>query len=291
MRTIEAVRAAGAALLLCLAGCASAPRHPEAFSFAVMGDTPYTPAEVGPYHAMLKAIDAAPIAFVIHVGDITSGAGDCSEALYAQRRAEFDASVHPFIYTPGDNDWTDCRRTKKDPGERLERLRQVFFADRQSLGRARIEMSVQDRCADVACRCPAHPENRFWTRAGVRFVTLNIPGSNNNEGFDAAGDAEAACRNEANAQWLEQAVRASERSETRGLVIAIQADPWVGMKRCTSRSCASCATRPGACTGPCCWFTAIPTRSPSIRRCATRSATRSGTSRAWRPTAARSWDG
>jgi hypothetical protein len=231
MRTIEPLRAAGAALLLCLAGCASAPRHPEAFSFAVMGDTPYTPAEVGPYHAMLKAIDAAPVAFVIHVGDITSGAGDCSEALYAQRKAEFDASAHPFIYTPGDNDWTDCRRTKKDPGERLERLRQVFFADRQSLGRARIEMSVQDRCADVACRCPAHPENRFWTRAGVRFVTLNIPGSNNNEGFDAAGDAEAACRNEANAQWLEQAVRASERSETRGLVIAIQADPWVGMKR------------------------------------------------------------
>jgi hypothetical protein len=65
----------------------------------------------------------------------------------------------------------------------------------------------------------------------VRFVTLNIPGSNNNVGFDAANDAEAACRNEANAKWLEQAVRASERSETRGLVIAIQADPWVSKKR------------------------------------------------------------
>jgi hypothetical protein len=167
---------------------------------------------------------------VIHVGDIKNGSDDCSDALYAKRKAEFDASAHPFIYTPGDNEWTDCRRGGKDPIERLARLRQVFFADRRSLGRERIETWAQDRCADDACRCPAHPENRFWTRAGVRFVTLNIPGSNNNMGFDAANDAEAACRNEANARWLEQAVHASERSQTRALVIAIQADPWAPKK-------------------------------------------------------------
>jgi len=89
---------------------------------------------------------------------------------------------------------------------------------------------TQDQCADAACGCPAHPENRFWTRAGVRFVTLNIPGSDNNVGFDAANDAEAACRDAANGQWLERAIRASEHSQTRGLVIAIQANPWDSRK-------------------------------------------------------------
>ena len=221
---------AGVLLLALTAGCATRSKSPDAFSFAVMGDTPYTPAEEAAYPELMKRLDAEPVAFVIHVGDFISGAGKCTDEIYRQRKSEFDASAHAFIFTPGDNDWTDCRRGKYDSLERLAKLREIFFSTRQSLGRERIETAAQDRCADEACRCPAHPENRFWTRAGVRFVTLNIPGSNNNTGVDAANDAEAACRNEANAKWLDQAVRASERSQTVALVIAIQADPWAPKK-------------------------------------------------------------
>jgi len=228
-------RLALAAIVLTLAGCAAGPPHPGAFAFAVLGDTPYSDAEETRYLEMLGAIDREPLAFVVHVGDFKGG-GPCSDALYERRRRQFDASAHPFVYTPGDNEWTDCRRANMgsmDPIERLARLRQVFFADRWSLGRARVETLAQDQCIDpgpLGCRCPAHPENRFWSRTGVRFVTLNIPGSDNNVGFDAASDAEARCRDEANALWLEQAVRASERSETRALVIAIQANPWDSKK-------------------------------------------------------------
>ena len=222
-----------AAAMLALAGCAMQPPSPLVFSFAVLGDTPYGDAQEAPYREMMRVIDRAPVAFTIHVGDFKSGSsGACSDELYRLRRSEFDASAHPFIYTPGDNEWTDCHRAAlgaMDPIERLARLRQIFFSDRWSLGRTRIETSAQDQCIDPGprgCRCPAHPENRFWSRAGVRFVTLNIPGSDNNIGRNAANDAEAHCRDEANALWLEQAVRASERSQTRALVIAFQADPW-----------------------------------------------------------------
>ena len=226
----DAARLAMALLVAMLAGCAMTPPHPDAFRFAVMGDTPYTPADEGPYHLMLQQIDAAPVSFVIHVGDFTNGSGACTDALYARRKAEFDALAHPLIYTPGDNEWTDCHRGGFDSLERLAALRKVFFASRRSLGRNPIELAAQDRCADAACRCPAVPENRFWTRGGVRFVTLSVPGSNNDTGRDAAGDAEAACRDEANFAWLDQAVRAAERSETVALVIALQADPWAPKK-------------------------------------------------------------
>ena len=228
-----------AAGLAALAGCALQPPSPESFSFAVLGDTPYSDAEEKRYLEMMAAIDRAPVAFVIHVGDFISGSGKCTDEVFEQRLREFDASAHPFIYTPGDNDWTDCHRGGMDPLERLERLRRMFFPGRASLGRTRIETSAQDQCIDPGprgCRCPAHPENRFWSRAGVRFVTLNIPGSDNNMGRDAASDAEAQCRDEANALWLEQAVRASERSQTRALVIAIQADPWETKKPAVYRS-------------------------------------------------------
>ena len=193
-----------------------------------MGDTPYNDAEEARVLQMMGKIDREPLAFVVHVGDF-KGPVPCTDALYLRRREQFDASAHPFVLTPGDNDWTDCRRRESgdmDPLERLARLRQIFFADRWSLGRTRLELLVQDKCADAACACPAHPENRFWSRAGVRFVTLHIVGTRNNYGFGPASDAEARCRDEANREWLERAVRASERSETRALAIFIQANPW-----------------------------------------------------------------
>jgi hypothetical protein len=216
------------ALALLVSACASVPRSPEAYSFGVMGDTPYSEAETREYLAMMRHMDAEPLAFVIHVGDFKGG-GACSDALFAARKREFDSSAHPLIYTPGDNEWTDCRHSSMgpmDPLERLARLREVFFSDDQSLGREKIRTRVQDRCADAACRCPAYRENRAWVRGGVRFVTLDVPGSNNNVGFDARSDAEAKCRDQANATWLDAAVDESLGADTRALVVAIQADPW-----------------------------------------------------------------
>jgi hypothetical protein len=211
-------------------GCATRPSHPDAFAFGVMGDTPYTAAEEPVFLAMMARMDAEDLAFVVHVGDIAGG-GACADELYAKRRAQFDASAHPLVYTPGDNEWTDCRGVKRDPLERLAKLRQVFFPDRFSLGRKRLELFVQEGCVRegvTPCECPALPENRFWTRGGVRFVTLHVVGSNNNVGFDPDNDREARCREEANAAWLEYVLRASLRSQTRGLVIFVHANPLEG---------------------------------------------------------------
>jgi len=49
----------------------------------------------------------------------------------------------PLIYTPGDNEWTDCNKLEAgsyNPQERLETARKVFFKDRQSY-QARPDMS------------------------------------------------------------------------------------------------------------------------------------------------------
>ena len=208
-----------------LAGCAASTPAPDAFAFAVMGDTPYSEHEHVKYLEMLRTIDNAPVAFVIHVGDIKGG-GACSDELFAQRKREFDASAHPFVYTPGDNEWTDCRGAgsgPRDPLERLQRLRSVFFADERSLGRDPMPLQVQDHCVDAACRCPAYRENRRWSRSGVVFATLNVPGSENNVGFDAASDAEAKCRDQANLAWLDQATDLAAAGG-RALVVAMQAD-------------------------------------------------------------------
>jgi hypothetical protein len=216
-----------------LAGCALKPPHPETFAFGVVGDAPYFDAEIAPFEAMLAATAAERLAFLVHVGDFKGGGNSpCTDALYAAAKARLDASPHPLVLTPGDNDWTDCRRVsngRADPIERLARLRQVFFSDAFSLGRARMPLAVQEGCAageGTACACPGLPENRLWTKNGVVFATIHVVGSEDNRGFDAANDAEQACRAAANRQWIERAFRLAAAPGVRGLALFTHADPW-----------------------------------------------------------------
>ena len=206
------------------AGCA-APQvaSQDAFSFAIVGDAPYKPKEEAPFARMMERIGREPVAFTIHVGDIGSGRKACTDEFYARTRREFDAHRHPLVYTPGDNEWTDCRASGFDALARLAKIREVFFADAKSLGAQPMDLDVQQ---DRAPGCGAYPENRAWTHAGVRFVTVDVPGSDNNRGRDAAGDAEARCRDDANRRWIERAVAASLGPDVRALVIATQANPW-----------------------------------------------------------------
>jgi len=209
--------------LLSVAGCAAPAASPEAFTFAIIGDAPYKSREEPPFERMMERIDREGVAFTIHVGDIGAGDVGCSDGYYDKRLRQFERSRAPLIYTPGDNEWTDCRRSRRDPLERLARLREVFFSDEYSLGLTKMRTEVQ---RDASAGCGAYPENRMWSRSGVRFVTINVPGSDNNVGFDARSDAEAKCRDEANRRWVERAVTAAEDPGTRALVIAMQANPW-----------------------------------------------------------------
>ena len=218
------LRALGLFIVLNAAGCAAqSVASPDAFTFAIVGDAPYKPKEEAPFARMMDRIGREPVAFTIHVGDIGAGRGACTDEFYARRKREFDAHRHPLIYTPGDNEWTDCRDSGFDPLARLAKIREVFFATGKSLGADPIDLEVQD---DRAPGCGAYPENRSWMHRGVRFVTIDVPGSDNDRGHDAAGDAEAHCRDDANRRWVERAVARSLGSDTRALVIATQANPW-----------------------------------------------------------------
>ena len=218
------------AALLCLAACAGPTVSPDRFTFAVLGDMGYSAAEEPQYAETLRRIDAAAPAFAVHVGDF-KGSGECSDALFQARRAQFDAMSIPVVFTPGDNEWTECRLRgmgSMDALERLKRLREVFFSTPTSLGKRTMPTTAQSQCIAPShnCGCASHPENRRWIHGRVVFATLNIPAANNNVGFDAASDEEARCRNAANREWLEAAVVASLREEIRALVVIAHANPW-----------------------------------------------------------------
>lgn len=215
------------ALLAAVLAAASAAAFAQgvAFSFAVFADTPYNAFEAVAVERVLREADQAGVAFVVHVGDLKAASEPCSDRLFRERRALLDASPRPLVYVPGDNDWTDCHRQSAggyDPRERLDALRRLFFTDDESLGRQKLRVVRQ---SDGDPRFRSYRENVRWIAGNVVFVTLNVPGSNNNLGRNGRMDAEHAERMIANFAWLAQAVAIARQPAIRGLVMLAHGDP------------------------------------------------------------------
>lgn len=215
-------------LVLALTAGLSDAQAPARFSFAIVGDAPYNAREEALFAQMLDEINQENVAFVVHVGDIKSGASPCSDELYEQRKRMFQASRYPFIFVPGDNEWTDCHRKSAgsyDPLERLAKLRQVFYAGEMSLGQNTLKLARQSDYPGTDARFREYRENARWVVDGVLFMGLNVPGSNNNFGRTPQMNAEHEERGEANAEWLRQGFELARNNSYAAVFVFIQANP------------------------------------------------------------------
>ena len=214
------------ALAVILTGCAYVPPMPTmppgtGIPFGLTGDVPYSQREVRALDEMIDRINAEDLAFVVHVGDITSGQGPCTDEWFLARKAQFNRIRHPFILIPGDNDWTDCHRSGMDPMERLARFREIFEAGDESLGQRRMKLERQSSDPRFA----EYREHMRWQAGKVLFVTLNVQGSNNNLGRIPAMDEEYRKRMAAAFDWMEQGAAIVEQRNLDSLVFLIQANP------------------------------------------------------------------
>lgn len=202
--------------------------------FALIGDMPYDGRQEKEFTNVMDEINAAEVAFVVHDGDFwwdgiawkdnTRGLSPCSDETFQDRLSLAQSSRHPFIFVPGDNDWTDCHRAKHrayDPLERLAKLRQMFFRGDQSLGRHTMRLTRQSENTQYV----KFRENVRWTFGDVLFVTLHMVGSNNNLGRTPDMDAEYTERNAANLAWLRQAFELAKRNGSKAIMIIAQANP------------------------------------------------------------------
>ena len=209
-----------------MAGCAAyrpGTSDTGVVSFALVGDQQYGATREAEFGRLMAQMDEAPLDFVIHVGDVKGGTSTCSDSLLMRRFDTFDASRHPFILLPGDNEWTDCHRSGGDPLANLDRLRGLFHGGNETIGRTRI--ALQRQSADPAF--PEFVEHVRWERGGVLFVTVNVVGSNNNLGRTPTMDAEHARRTTAVLAWLEASLRLAEDGGMLGVLIAMHGNPFV----------------------------------------------------------------
>lgn len=213
----------GGWLIGALSGLASA----APLSFGLFGDTPYNQWERAHLPALIAEMDHEDLAFVVHDGDIKNGTAACSDAVLRDMLGVFQASRHPLIYVPGDNEWVDCHRYLSgnyDPLERLNKLRELFFAGDSALGQRRLVLERQSSNPAFA----SYRENVRWQAGGALFMTLNLPGSKNNyhgTTFKGGPVPEFTARSAANRAWLAQSFALARSRKLAGLMLIIQADP------------------------------------------------------------------
>jgi len=204
---------------------------------AVIGDTPYGPAQLAEFPGDVDAINGDPgVGTVLHLGDIKSGSQRCTDEYFGQIRSAFDRFEDPLVFTPGDNEWTDCHRANNGgylPTERLAKLREVFFdAPGETLGQEARRVRAQ----------AGYPENVVFSESHVQFGTVHVVGSNDGAapwfgdrptGAETAEEralreAELTARRDANLRWIDQIFRRARAGGAAAVAIGIQADMWDG---------------------------------------------------------------
>ena len=234
--------------------------HPKAkaSTVAVYGDAPYglTPQDTSQLEAtpaFIDSINSDPdVGLVMHVGDIHSGKQYCTETYNRQVFSAWTRFRDPLVYTPGDNEWSDCHKLAErggaadangdtvsfaggDPVANLGLVRSIFFRHPgETLGRRQLEVASQARSYDRSHPADkAFVENVMWEQSDVLFVSVNIPGGSNNDTDPWFGNPitspqtqEVADRTAADIRWLEAAFARARRDRVSGLVIQTQADMW-----------------------------------------------------------------
>jgi len=223
-----------------------------AYTIGLWGDQPYDAAGIAAEPSVLADINKQPLSFTIFDGDIKAGSKsycgtDPNPASptynwnpYTNAKSMFDTVTWATVYTPGDNEWTDCDRVSNgalDPNTQLALIRTMFFSTNKSQGLNPIEVTQQSK---------DYPENARWERGGVTYITVNTPGTDNNAPqFDANGNmldpdgvittkpaqqngnqAEYSARNEANLEWLEEGFDYAKEHHSQGVMVVQQGDMW-----------------------------------------------------------------
>ncbi len=263
MRKISSILAVSVAALL--ASVATA----KPITLAVYGDSPYgtsptDTAQVLATPAFVSAVNAdAAVSLVLHVGDIHSGKTYCTSAYDTTIFNLWAAYTKPLVYTPGDNEWTDCHKKKEgggaynavtgqvdyvvdglgspvdyaygNPVANLDLVRSIFFSNPgHTLGADKKVVSQRYAFDRNFPADAAFVENVYFMQGDVLVVTANVPGGSNNDQdiwygaptMTAEQAAEAPARTDATIRWINKAFKVAKSEGAKAVVLAVQADMW-----------------------------------------------------------------
>jgi hypothetical protein len=251
---LATLAAAAVAAGIAVAGQGNGNDKTFQYAIGLWGDLPYSDvqAQTGVPN-LIADMNSQDIQLSVHDGDLKAGnsipgsvtpttcQNTTQPSIYTQGLGYFNSLTKPAIFTPGDNDWTDCDRTSNGGFNSLERLqyeRGLFFSTDQSLGQHTMTLEVQTApLCQGTTSLTGQPrfmtgcvENRRWTLHGVTYATLDVQGTCNNLCSSGAGDPggdvpEYTPRETADEAWLHQTFDEARSHGSAAVMIIWQADP------------------------------------------------------------------
>ncbi|MFD2368065.1 hypothetical protein [Pseudoduganella sp. GCM10020061] len=223
LRTLHIAAAVAAALALAAAGAHAAPKGKDkekdkGYVFAAIGHTGSNDKQL--VEAIGEA-EEARVEFIVATG-VKSEKEPCSDKLYTERRKLLNDAKRPVIVSLAASDWTGCRNSagRTNAIERLNRLRELYFFDADSLGKKKLEL----KRLSASEKFRSYAENAHWEVDGVLYATVNVP-SDNNHFLRAAGrNSEYEDRLVANRSWLRRLFALARQRELNALVLFTEAD-------------------------------------------------------------------
>lgn len=187
-------------------------------SFAVIGHVAGDEALLE--RALSDLVETTPT-FIVTNG--IKGANEpCSDKLYARRRELLDEQPRPVVVSLAASDWSECRNStgRTAAVERLNRIRELFFAEDKTLGRRTLDLTR----LSLTAKFRSYAENAMWEVGPVMYATVNIPVNNNHFLREAGRNSEFEDRLVANRAWLQRLFVLARRNKKEGLVIFSEGD-------------------------------------------------------------------
>jgi hypothetical protein len=210
-----------AVLALHAAWAAAPKKNPDQHRFGVIGHSFHN----GGGEAKLKQAIAdeseSSLAFVVVTG-IKGADEPCSDKLYARRRELLDDARRPVIVLPAASDWSGCKNSagRSLAIERLNRLRETFFSEPNSLGARKLTVTRLSSSAKFR----SYAENAHWQVGDVLYATINLPANNNHFLPEAGRNSEFEDRMVANRFWLNRLFAMARREKLDAVVLFSEGD-------------------------------------------------------------------
>jgi hypothetical protein len=218
-------RFALAALCLLLWASLQAAAHDgregqDAHRFGVIGHSFGKPGEDELKKALAQT-SYKSLSFVVVTG-IKAASEPCGDKLYQERRDLLDKAKRPLIVLPAGSDWTECRNTagRTSAVERLNRMRELFHGDPQSLGARKLALTR----LSASPRFRSYAENAHWTVDSVLYATVNLPANNNHYLAAAGRNSEYEDRLVATRFWLNRLFTLARGDKVDAIVLFTEGD-------------------------------------------------------------------
>ncbi len=192
----------------------------EEHRFGVIGHSFDKPGEEHFKQALAETSEKS-IAFVVVTG-IKASSEPCGDNMYQERHDLIDKARRPVIVLPAGSDWTDCRNSagRTNAVERLNRMREVFHGEPQSLGAKKLSLTR----LSSSPRFRSYAENAHWTVDSVLYATVNLPANNNHYLAAAGRNSEYEDRAVATRFWLNRLFTLARRDKVDAIVLFSEGD-------------------------------------------------------------------